>query len=392
MAASSAGASASTLAHAGATAQPSGQAVFGPCLHEEMSAPQTVAALNAWGSARDREAQQLRADLTATQFGVSGAFEQAQAAVQELVAAFRVEVVGMRQTTLYEAQQSLERLTQVVEEARARFGEQDTRFAAGLGELAQRLQAADAWAQQEPARVAALVQAAPVPPWLAAPVPSTPPNAQRPSADGSPGRLAVGPALQASLTELRSSPAWAAYARGRSAQGPEPPDAWAQQAQSLPGAWAPGLGTPCLPGLAPRPPHYDIASPPGFGGYGDSGGKGEGKGGGYPRDLRINSRDWGDHKKLDVATTYDRFQVWKDRAMTHLSKERPDVRALLTWADKQSQGELEATLGAAAARFASRTWRPSSTPYTMALRPSSSTACSSAPATALAVGLSSGGR
>jgi hypothetical protein len=335
-AAGAAGASASTLAHAGMAAQPPGQAAFGPCLREDMSAASTVAALNAWGSARDREAQQLRADLTATQFGVSGAFEQAQAAVQDLVAAFRVEVIGMSRTTQHEAQQSLERLTQVVEEARARFGEQDARFAAGLGELAQRLQAADTWAQQEPARVAALVQAAP-PPWLTAPVPSTPPNAQRPGADGSPGRLSVGPALQASLSELRSSPAWAAYARGRSALGPEPPDAWAQYAQSP----APQTG----------PPHYSMASPPGFGGYGDSGGKGEGKGGGYPRDLRINSRDWGDHKKLDVATTYDRFQVWKDRAMTHLSKERPDVRALLTWSDKQSQGELEATLGTAAASF-----------------------------------------
>ena len=98
-----------------------------------MSEPQLVAALNAWGSARDREAQQLRVDLTATQHGVSGAFVQAQAAVQELVAAFRVEVTAMRQTTFYEAQQSLERLTQVVDEARARFGEQDARFATGLG-------------------------------------------------------------------------------------------------------------------------------------------------------------------------------------------------------------------------------------------------------------------
>jgi len=102
-----------------------------------------------------------------------------------------------------------------------------------------------------------------------------------------------------------------------------------------------------------------MASPPGFGGYGSGGGKGGGfygdggggKGGSYPRELRINTRDWGDHKKLDVATPYDRFMVWKDRAVTHLSKERPDVRALLMWAEKQSQGELEANLGAAATRF-----------------------------------------
>ncbi len=58
------------------------QAVFGPCLDDDMSGPQTIAALNAWGSARDREAHQLRVDLTATQHGVSGAFLQAQAAGQ----------------------------------------------------------------------------------------------------------------------------------------------------------------------------------------------------------------------------------------------------------------------------------------------------------------------
>ncbi len=53
------------------------QAVFGPCLDDDMSGPQTIAALNAWGSARDREAQQLRVDLTSTQREVSGAFVQA---------------------------------------------------------------------------------------------------------------------------------------------------------------------------------------------------------------------------------------------------------------------------------------------------------------------------
>ena len=188
-----AGASASTLAQTGGT-QPLGQAVLGPCLHEQMSEAALVTALNAWGSARDREALALRADLTATQAGVAAAFEQAQAGVSttllNIIEAFRAEVEMMRQQTYYEAQQSLTRLEQVVSEARARFGEQDARFAAGLGELAQRLQAADTWAQGETARVAAMMQAAPAPP----PVPSTPPAA---------GRLVVGPALV-------SSPAWRA--------------------------------------------------------------------------------------------------------------------------------------------------------------------------------------
>ena len=70
-----------------------------------------------------------------------------------------------------------------------------------------------------------------------------------------------------------------------------------------------------------------------------------------PRDLRINTRDWGDHRKLDVVTTFDGFQVWKDRAVAHLSKERPDVRALLMWAETKTSAELEATLGEQAARL-----------------------------------------
>ncbi len=76
-----AGASASILAQTGTTTQPSGQAVLGPCLYEQMGEGALVAALNAWGSARDREALALRADLATTQAGVAAAFEQAQTGV-----------------------------------------------------------------------------------------------------------------------------------------------------------------------------------------------------------------------------------------------------------------------------------------------------------------------
>jgi hypothetical protein len=315
-----------------------GDVLLGPCLHEHMGEQALVAALNAWGSARDREALALRADLAATQSVVSAAFDQAQAGVSAtllaIIEAFRTEAATMRQHASHEAQQSLARLELVVAQARVRFDEQDARFSAGLGELAQGLQSADEWAQLEPARIAAAAaafqtlapQPAPVagsvpkagavllPPWMSA-VPKTPPaRPAQPDAD-SPGRLAMGPALQ-------TSPAWAAYAAGRAAQGPAPPDAWAG---------------------APR--HFDLASPPGFGGGGG------GKGGGAPRDLRINTRDWGDQRKLDIATTFDGFQVWKDRAVTHLSKERPDVRALLMWAETQSKDQLETGLVAHAERL-----------------------------------------
>ncbi len=56
----------------------------------------------------------------------------------------------MRQQGQYEAAQSVARLEQVIGEARAKFDVQDARFAAGLNELAQRLQDVDAWAPREP--------------------------------------------------------------------------------------------------------------------------------------------------------------------------------------------------------------------------------------------------
>ncbi len=180
-----AGGAAAALAMTGGGAQQGGPAVLGPDLWEDMGEEALVAALNEWGAGMHREVLALRSDLSATQAEVSGAFGQAQDAVRDLVTAFRIEVVAMRQTTMYEARQSLDRLEQVVEEARARFGEQDARFSSGLGELAQRLQAADVWAQAEPSRIAAAVQAVPAP-WLGAARPSTPPRAAPLGAPDSP--------------------------------------------------------------------------------------------------------------------------------------------------------------------------------------------------------------
>ncbi len=127
-----------------------------------------------------------------------------------------------------------------------KFDTRGARFTTGLVELNQRLRAADAWAQAEPTRIAAAVQAVPAP-WLGAARPSTPPRAAPLGAPDSP-HLVLGPALS-------SSPAWDAYAAGRAAQCPPPPAAWAprhpqqppQQHQHPPGA---------------APPPSSIASPP----------------------------------------------------------------------------------------------------------------------------------
>ena len=84
-----------------------------------------------------------------------------------------------------------------------------------------------------------------------------------------------------------------------------------------------------------------------LGGGGGGGGKG-----GYPREMRIDARAWGsENRKLDVATTFEGFQVWKELAMMFLSRERPDVRKLLAWAETQSKETLEEGLAAQAASF-----------------------------------------
>ncbi len=210
-----------------------------------------VAALNSWGATRDRELIQLKADLGATQTVVSSAFEQAKEALQAIVANFRVEAAKLRYDSEVEATQSLSCLEQVVGEARARFDTQDVLVAGGLRDLAQRLQVVDAWAQAEPARVAALVQAAP---------------AQQRWRRRSPGGTVYSPiVLQPDLppvpsTSPRASDTWAAY---RSPTAPQSPDAWAAAAAA--GRTAPA---PEQPG---GPRHFDMYTPGGGGGGGKGG-------------------------------------------------------------------------------------------------------------------------
>ena len=153
-----AAASASSLAFYGGTQT---FTTMGPGLVEGMGGAATVAALNSWGATRDRELVQLKADLGATRIVVSTAFDQAKAALFVIVNDFRLEAGTMRHDSQIEAAQSLSRLEQVVGEARAKFDTQDMRVSDGLRELALRLQAVDAWAQAEPARVAAILQAPP---------------------------------------------------------------------------------------------------------------------------------------------------------------------------------------------------------------------------------------
>jgi hypothetical protein len=349
-------ASASGLSALGGGAPPGVPVALGPDLWEDMGEQAFVGALNAWGSDMHREVVALRTDLSATQVSVSGAFVQAQEAVRELVAQFRIEVLAMRQTTMYEAQQSLSRLEHVVEEARARFGEQDARFSSGLGELAHRLQDADAWAQAEPARVAAIVHAA---------APGTPPQRDAQPLGAGVGRMgspgwAAGTSLpqqQPPQHQQQQQPpdAWAAAAArlaaaaaaataARATQPQPQPDAWAQQPQA---AATPGVGCGVSPqGWRQGPTHFEINTP----GFMGGGGKGGNPYPREPREMRLDARGW-TSLKLDVGVAADVFHIWKDRAMMFLSRDRPDVRKLLSWAETQSQEDLQQNLATQAAAF-----------------------------------------
>ncbi len=74
--------------------------------------------------------------------------------------------------------------------------------------------------------------------------------------------------------------------------------------------------------------------------------------GGRPKEMRLDARGWGANQpKLDIGVPGDAFQIWKDRALMFLSRERPDVRKLLSWAETQTQETLRAGLAAQAAAF-----------------------------------------
>mgnify|MGYP002810896287 CR=1 FL=1 len=54
--------------------------------------------------------------------------------------------------------------------------------------------------------------------------------------------------------------------------------------------------------------------------------------------MRVDARGWAvGQPKLDIGVPADTFQIWKDRAMMFLSRERPDVRQLLSWAATQTK-------------------------------------------------------
>ncbi len=318
-----AAASASSLAIGYMAAGGGPQTYLGPGLMQGMSEAQAFERLNAWGIARDGELVDLKSNLTNLQSVVGATFAEARTTLMQIVVDFRGEAETLRQHSLYEANQGLARLEQVVTDARSRFDAQDARHTQDLGELARRISAAPAVQPQ-----AMTFQAAP------APAVVTSPGGTVTFYPGGPvGGVVLPPVPMAGFTtppprtaQPNATPAfdaWAAY------RGSPPPDAWAAAA-------ATPAAAPQLPG---EPLRHSYTNTPG----GD---------GGRPREMRLDARGWGANQpKLDIGVAVDTFQIWKDRAMMFLSRDRPDVRKLLSWAETHTKETLQDGLAAQAAHL-----------------------------------------
>ncbi len=301
---------------------------MGPGLVVGMSEAEVFDRLNGWGIARDGELVDLRSIIANTQTVVGTMFAEARGTIMTIVHDFRLEAETTRNHSAYEATQTLARLEQVVSEARARFDAQDARVSQDLGELAQRVAAVPPQA--------AVFQAAPAPAVVTSPggtvrffpggpvagmvlqpaamegftTPQRPTQQQQQQQQQVPPMPAATPAFDA----------WAAY------RGSPPPDAWVGAAA------APQQ----QPGDLPRHSYTNTS----------------GSDGGKPREMRLDARGWGNNQpKLDIGVTNDTFQIWKDRATMFLSRERPDVRKLLGWAETCTKETLQDGLAAQAAQL-----------------------------------------
>jgi hypothetical protein len=60
---------------------------------------------------------------------------------------------------------------------------------------------------------------------------------------------------------------------------------------------------------------------------------------GLDKKYRVDNKNWGGHRCLDLDANPEGFIAWRERALGHLSAARPDIRKLLLWAE-QHTGEI----------------------------------------------------
>ncbi len=163
-----------------------------------------------------------------------------------------------------------------------------------------------------------------------------------------PARQTPQPAQPQPQTPPPAQPLWTPPGTPPAIYAPAPQPQQQQQAGSDPWAnFQPGAAAdPWSAGAAPQ--HFNMGTPGdkggGKGGFGGGGFNGGGFGNGRQA-LRIDARAWGhDTKKLEVGSGFEAFQMWKARALMFLSRDRPDVRKLLTWAEAQTKEDVSTGL------------------------------------------------
>ena len=287
---------------------------------------QVLSQLNAWAAVVDSRiaalvqgitevrggsvvaATQLQADITTLEAKVMANLQQvADSGVQALfktIDDFKVEL-GKHE---YAHQQARSGVEQVVAQATLKFADIER----AMSENERRVQAADAQlrAQVQAAytdldtRLKGAAAASP-----SAPAPAAAPAAA--AAAAATGSQAAGQALGGGSADPLFSPGGDAWARP-SAPQPAPPGSGGL------------LGQPLLPPQQPPPTQ---------------------------RPFSVQNRDWGDNRRLDLVVTPEAYTTWRDRALGHLAKDRPDVRRLLLWAEQQPEA-ISAAAEATGAREA----------------------------------------
>jgi hypothetical protein len=146
--------------------------------------------------------------------------------------------------------------------------------------------------------------------------------------------------VEAAMERLRATTTMPTATTSATVGGPPAAPAPAPPASQVPDPWAaaaaalhrPGAGAGSPPGATPTAP----TAPGGGGAYAGLAPPG------IESRYRVVHKNWGGHKLLDLDVNPDGFIAWRERALGFLTTDRPDVRRLLLWAERQGGPIAEA--------------------------------------------------
>jgi hypothetical protein len=138
------------------------------------------------------------------------------------------------------------------------------------------------------------------------------------------------PAAAAVPTATPPAPTVAPPSGAASTPSAMSPDPWAAAAAAAAAARQ-GAGLPHNPVPPAGPSTTPSMNPPGL-----------------DKRYRVDNKNWGGHRCLDLDANPEGFIAWRERALGHLSTARPDIRKLLLWAE-QHAGEITEVAEARAA-------------------------------------------